>query len=128
MADSPGARETTVLISRRLGAADTNILRQGIDCKSELIVDGNIGGIAAVSDRHVAWPQFVLCCVEGIPTACNVGLEPGVHIHRLESVQVADHQPCGDAKASTQSDSQVRKIAANARLSEVDVDSGNGHV
>ena len=96
----------------------------GLCCRinrgSELIVDGDIRGIAPITDCHISAPWLGLRRVEGIPATTRTGLEPGVQIHWLQSVAVAHHHPRGNAETTTLRDSEVSQIPADTDLSGID--------
>ena len=73
----------------------------------------NIGGIPPVGYCKPTAAKRLLRRVECIPAPANVGLEPGVQVHGLESVQESDHQACGDADAAAQRDTEMGKITAH---------------
>src|SRR5690606_23830091 len=107
---------------------DLYVLGDGGYRGAKLVVDGDIGGIAAIADGHIAAPEFALGGVEGIPASPHIGLEPGVQVHGLEAVEIAHHKAGGNAQAATQGNPQVGQIPAHPRAAAVDLDGGDGHV
>src|SRR4051794_9705997 len=59
--------------------------------RPELRDQRHVRGIAAKGNVDAPASRLLLCRVEGVPTAVDESLEPGVQIHGVQSVEIADH-------------------------------------
>ena len=81
---------------------------------AELGDERDVGGVAAVGDGDPVAAGCGLGGVEREPATADVGLEPGVLVHRVEPVQVADDHARRDVEAAAQRDAEVGEVAAHA--------------
>jgi hypothetical protein len=76
---------------------------------------GHVRRIAAIGQHDASAARLRLRGVEGVPAPAHESLEPGVHVHRVEPVQVAHHQARRNAQRAAHADGHVREVAAHAR-------------
>lgn len=74
----------------------------------------DVGRIATVGHDDPAAARGGLRGVEGVPAAVQVGLEPGMQVHRLQPMQVSHHHAGGNAQAPAQGDADMGVVAADA--------------
>ena len=102
---------------------DPYLHRFGIKGRAKLVEYCHVSRIAPISDGNSPSAGSGLRCIEGVPTATNIRLEPSVKIHRHEVVQIAYDHTRRDAETAGQRDAQMSEFAAYALPLPVNLDS-----
>ena len=87
----------------------------------------HVGGVPAARHHDPADARRVVACIEGVPAAAEIDLEPGAEIHRLGFGRNADVAEISgaiarrDVHAAAQRDRQMGKVAAHPATFDQDV-------
>ena len=79
-----------------------------------MCVDGNICRVATESDGDAASLQIGLGWIECVPAISNIGLEPGVQIHRFKPLEVAHDHTSRYRQRSTTGYAQMGHVSTDA--------------
>src|ERR1700733_15674575 len=78
----------------------------------------DVDRVATAADDHTSDAGAIVACVEGVPAAVEIGLEPCCKIHLLRGLgntdlgDVAEHIAGGDVQGTAERDRQVCEVTA----------------
>src|SRR5215211_5474710 len=67
--------------------------------------------VSTISDRNSVPECFFISRIESLPPPADKSLEPGVQVHWLEIVQIADHHSRRNVDGTAQCQAQMREVA-----------------
>src|ERR1700744_4666755 len=88
--------------------------------RSEGLGDGNVRSIAPLGDQDTADPRNVVACIECVPAAAEIRLEPagevarGIRWWHADITEIARAIPGRDVHAAAERNGQMRVVSANS--------------